>query len=179
MVLDATQLNHLRALIRYLCRLRSSMHKLRLQGLSIPFRLVLLLPKWETRFALNTVPVHWCWVTAHLCEEQMSTCVTAVSQACCQPVLQSSSEQREIHFALNRVAVHWCWVTARLCEEQMSTCVTAVSQACCEPVLQSSTEQREIHFALNRVAVHWCWTFFSHLHDTPQLHSGKSALRPV
>ncbi len=61
-------------------------------------------------------------------------------QACCKPVLQSSSEQWGMHFAENSVAVFWCWVTAHLYEEQISIDVLAVIQACCKPVLQSSPE---------------------------------------
>ncbi len=43
--------------------------------------------------ALSIVAVHWCWVTAHLHEEHIFTDVIAVTQACCQPVVQSSTEQ--------------------------------------------------------------------------------------
>ncbi len=66
----------------------------------------------------------WC-VTAHLYEEQIFIDVIAVIQACCKPVLQSSSEQWGMHFALNSVAVHWCWVTAHLYAEQISIGVIA------------------------------------------------------
>jgi len=48
------------------------------------------------RFALNSAAIHWCWVAAHLYEEQISIGVLAVTQACCQPVLQSSIEQLEL-----------------------------------------------------------------------------------
>ena len=72
-----------------------------------------------TRACKEQCAVHWCWVTAHLYEEQIFIGVIAVIQACCKPVLQSSNEQWGLHFALNSVAVHWCWVTAHLYEEQI------------------------------------------------------------
>ena len=85
-------------------------------------------------------------------------------QACCKPVLQSSTEQWGLELAKNSVAVHWCWVTAHLYEEQIFIGVIAVIQACCKPVLQSSNEQWGLHFALNSVAVHWCWVT-AHLYE--------------
>ena len=91
--------------------------------------------------------MHWCCITAHLHEEQISICVTAVAQACCEAVLQSSPEQWGSYFALTSAAVHWCCITAHLHEEQISIGVTAVAQACCEPVLQSSPEQWGSYFA--------------------------------
>ncbi len=60
-------------------------------------------------------------VTQHQC--------TTTLPACCEPVLQSSTEQWGLHFALNRAAVHWCRVTAHLYEWQNSMGVFAV--ACC------------------------------------------------
>ena len=78
-------------------------------------------------FAKNSVAVHWCWVTAHLYEEQISIAVFAVTQACCEPVLQSSPEQWGMLFAKNSVALHWCWVTAHLYEEQISMGVIALT----------------------------------------------------
>jgi len=60
-------------------------------------------------------------------EQQISLGVIAVSRACCEPVLQSSTELWGLHFALNLAAVHWCWVTAHLYEEQIFTGVTAVT----------------------------------------------------
>ena len=83
--------------------------------------------QWGLQFALNSVAVHWCWLTAHLYEEQMSLGVVAVVPACCKPVLHRRTEQWALQFALNSVAVHWCWVTAHQYEEQMSIGVTAVS----------------------------------------------------
>ena len=44
-------------------------------------------------FAQTSAAVHNCWLTAHLNEEQISIGVIAVTQACCEPVLQSSTEQ--------------------------------------------------------------------------------------
>ena len=43
--------------------------------------------------------MHWCWLTAHLYEKQISVGVTAVAQACCDPVLQSSTEQQGSYLA--------------------------------------------------------------------------------
>ncbi len=91
-------------------------------------------------FAQTLAAVHFCWLTTHLYEEQISTGVVAVTQACCEPVLQSTTEQWGMHFAQTSAAVHFCWLTAHLYEEQISTGVIAVTQACCEPVLQSTTD---------------------------------------
>ena len=44
-----------------------------------------------------------CWFTADLYVEQILTGVFAVKQACCQAVLQSSTEQRGMHFTLTSV----------------------------------------------------------------------------
>jgi len=79
-----------------------------------------------------------------------------VMQACCEPVLQSSTEQWGMHVALTSAAVHWCWSKAHLYEEQIFSSVIAMIQACCQPVLQSSTEQWELHLALTSAAVRWC-----------------------
>ena len=49
--------------------------------------------KGQLCFAKSSVARHWCWTTAHLCQEQISIGVFAATQACCQPVLHSSSEQ--------------------------------------------------------------------------------------
>ncbi len=59
-------------------------------------------------FALSSVAEHWCWVSAHLYEEQVSIGVGAVTQACCELVLQSSTEQWGMHFALSSAAQHCC-----------------------------------------------------------------------
>ncbi len=80
-----------------------------------------------------------------------------MTQASCEPELQSSTEQWKMPFALPSAAVHGYWVTAYLYQEQISMGVIAVTQISCEPVLQSSTEQWGLHVALNRAAVHWCW----------------------
>ncbi len=57
----------------------------------------------------------------------MSMNVVAVTQACKESVLQSTTEQWGKQFALSSVAVHWCWVTAHLYEQQMSIGVIAVT----------------------------------------------------
>ena len=60
-------------------------------------------------------------LTAHLYEEQISIGVIAVAQACCEPVLQSNTEQQGSYIALTSAAVHWSCITAHLCEGQIST----------------------------------------------------------
>lgn len=45
------------------------------------------------------------WVTAHVCEEQISKCMFAVTQACGEPVLRSSIEQWGMHFAISSAAL--------------------------------------------------------------------------
>ncbi len=92
-------------------------------------------------FAKASAAVHGCWVTAHLYEQQTFTGVIAVTQACCEPVVQSSTGQWSLHSAQASAAVHWCWVTVQLHEQQTFIGVIAVTQACCEPVVQSSTGQ--------------------------------------
>jgi len=83
--------------------------------------------------------------------------VIALAQACCEPFLQSSTEQWGLHFAQGSAAMPWCWVTAELYEEQTFIGMIAVAQACCQAVLQSSTEQWGLHFAQGNAAMPWCW----------------------
>ncbi len=92
-------------------------------------------------FAQTRDAVQFCWLTAHLYEEQISIGAIAVTQACCEPVLQSTTEQSGIQFAQTIAAVQFCCLTGHLYEEQISIGAIAVTQACCEPVLQSTTEQ--------------------------------------
>ena len=80
-----------------------------------------------------SVAVHWWWVFAHLYEQQIFIGVIAVTQCCCEPVLQSSTEQCGVHFAKISVAVHWWWVFAHLYEQQIFIGVIAVKQGCCQP----------------------------------------------
>ena len=87
--------------------------------------------------------MHLSWLTAHLYEEQFSIGAIAVTQACCEPVLQSTTEQWGMHSAQTSAAVHLNCLTAHLYKEKISIGATAVTQACCEPVLQSTTEQWE------------------------------------
>jgi len=61
--------------------------------------------QWGMHFALSSVAEHWCWVTAHLYEEQISIGVIAVTQACCELSLHSSTEQWGMHFALSSAAL--------------------------------------------------------------------------
>ncbi len=49
--------------------------------------------QWEMRFALTSVAVHGCLVTAHLYEQLTSLGVMALTHACFVPVLQSSTQQ--------------------------------------------------------------------------------------
>ena len=79
-------------------------------------------------FALTSAALHCCSNTAQLYEEQIPIGVFAMAQACCQPVLQSITEQWGILFALNSAALHFCSIAAHLYEEQISIGVTAVSQ---------------------------------------------------
>ncbi len=72
--------------------------------------------------------MHWCWVSAHMCEQHISIGVTAVAQGCCEPVLQSNTEQWGLHVALKRAAMHRCWVTAHICEKHISVGSFAVTQ---------------------------------------------------
>ncbi len=90
-------------------------------------------------------------------EQHIFLSVIAVTQGCCQPVLQSSSEQWEMHVTEISVAVHWWWVTAHLYEQQIFIGVIAVTQGCCRPVLKSSTQQWSVHSAKISVALHWWW----------------------
>jgi len=76
-----------------------------------------------------------------------------VTQACCKPVLQSSTEQWERFFALTSAAVHVV-ASLQLYEEQVSIGVDAVAKAYCDPVLQRSTEQQGSCFVLTSAAVH-------------------------
>ena len=98
--------------------------------------------------------MHLCWTTADLYVDQILLSVVAVTQACCQAVLQSSTEQWGMQVALTSGAMNWCWVTADLYVDKILVGAIAVTQACCQAVLQSSTEQWEMQFALTTVAVH-------------------------
>ncbi len=90
-------------------------------------------------------------------EEQMSIGAIAVTQACSEPGLQSTTEQWGMHFAQTSGAVQFCCLITHLYEEQISKGAIAVTQACCEPVLQSSTEQWGLHSAQTSAAVHFSW----------------------
>ena len=45
--------------------------------------------------------MHCWWVTGHLYEQRTLIGVIAVTQACCQPLLQTSTEQWGLHVALS------------------------------------------------------------------------------
>ena len=40
-------------------------------------------------FAKNSAVLHWCWVPAHICEEQISIGLFAQPQIFCEPDLQA------------------------------------------------------------------------------------------
>ena len=92
-------------------------------------------------FAKNSAAVHWVRIIADLDEQEILIGVTAVSQSCCQPVLQSSLEQWGVRFAKNSAAVHWVCITADQYERESFIGVTAVSQGCHQPDLHSNIEQ--------------------------------------
>ena len=77
---------------------------------------------------MTSAAVHWCWLTAHLYDEQICIGVNTVTKASCEPVMQSSTEHWGNHFALSSAAVHWCWFTAHLYEEQICIGVTTVAR---------------------------------------------------
>ena len=54
-----------------------------------------------------------------------------MTQACCGPVLKSSTEQRGMHFAKIIAAVHFYWVTALLDEQQIFIGLIAVTHVQC------------------------------------------------
>ena len=101
-------------------------------------------------------PKNWAKYRSRMMGWEGWMCASKCS-ACCEPVLQSTSEHWEVHFSQTSAAVHFCWLTAYLYEEQNFICVIAVTQACCEPFLQSSTEQWAMRFSQTSVAVHSCW----------------------
>ncbi len=89
-----------------------------------------------------------------------------MTQASCEPELQSSTEHWGMQFALLSAAVHGYCVPAHMYGQQVSFGVIAVTQTSCEPVLQSSTEQWEMQFALSSAAVHLCCVP-AHLYEEP------------
>ena len=92
-------------------------------------------------FAKISAAVHFVCIIADLDEQEILIGVTAVSQSCCQPVLQSSLEQWGVRFAKNSAAVHWVCITADQYERESFIGVTAVSQGCHQPDLHSNIEQ--------------------------------------
>jgi len=70
-------------------------------------------------FALTSAAVHFCGLTAHLYEEQISIGEIAVTQCLLWPVLQSTTDQWGMHFAQTSVAVHLCGLTAHLYEQNL------------------------------------------------------------
>ncbi len=78
-------------------------------------------------FAKNSAAVHGFCIIADLYEQQMFIGVIAVSQGCCQAVIQSSIVQWRMHFAKNSAAVHGFRNIADLYEQQIIIGVNAVS----------------------------------------------------
>jgi hypothetical protein len=54
--------------------------------------------------ALRSAELHWWWGTACLYAKKVF--IGVIAQACCEPVLQSSNEQWELHSALSSAAMH-------------------------------------------------------------------------
>ena len=127
------------------------------------------------QFTLNTAPVHWCLVIAHLSAEWIFKGVNAVAQGCCQLVWHSSTEEQGRQFTLNTAPVHWL-VTAHRCRysqvkmqwhkaavtgwaqqhrrtrqavyaEWIFIGKTAVAQGCCQLVWHNSTEEQGRQFS--------------------------------
>jgi len=98
-------------------------------------------------FAKTCAAAHWLWVTAPLYEQQIFIDVIAVTEASCEPVLQTSTAQWGMQFPKTSAAVHWLWATAHLYEQQIFKGVIATTQASCETVLLSSAGQCVGHFA--------------------------------
>ncbi len=92
-------------------------------------------------FAKNSAAVHGFCIIADLYEQQIIIGVIAVSQGCCQSVLQSSIELWGMHSLNISAAVHWFCIVADLYEQQIIIGVIAESQDCCQSVLQSSIVQ--------------------------------------
>ena len=86
---------------------------------------------------MPSAAVHLSWFTAQLYDEQISIGVIAVTQACCEPVLQSNTEQWGMHFALPSAAVHLSWFTAHLyltalaCDGWRLNSLQAEAAECC------------------------------------------------
>ena len=129
-------------------------------------------------FAQTSAAVHFCWLTAHLYAKHLSTGVIALTQACCEPVLQSTTIQWRMHFAHTSAAVHFCSLTEHLYEEQISIGLSAVTEACCEPVLQSSTEQWRMHLALCCPVLQCISVRFSSLEPVPRWEQGPQGNHP-
>ena len=80
----------------------------------------------------------------------------AVAQACCDLVLQSSTEQWGLHIALTSAGVLWCCIIAHLYEQQICVGVIAVDTVpATSPFCRSALKQCGSYFVLNSAAVHW------------------------
>jgi len=79
-------------------------------------------------FTKTSGALHWWWVTAHLCDQQISIGNIAARQGYCEHVLQSSPEQGGMHFTKSSGALHWWWVTAHQHEQQIFIGVFAPTQ---------------------------------------------------
>ena len=87
--------------------------------------------------------------------------VLAVTQACSEPVFQSSTQQ----WGVGGVGGGFCHFQccsalvldgSHLSGEKIPIGIFAVTHACCEPVLQSSIYQWGVITTNSSAAVHWC-----------------------
>ncbi len=119
--------------------------------------------------AKSSVALHWCWVTAQLCTQRITIGVLAMTQACCQLVLQSSTEQwgiptvqcssekqarsRQDVTAVTAVEIcssYRCAVTQQKCTAAL---FKVKSLPCCS-VLLCSTGHGKLHSPQNEVWIH-------------------------
>ena len=108
------------------------------------------------KYAQISAAVQWCWCIQHLYEEAISIGVIAVTQGSCEPVLQSTAEQWEMHFAQISAAVQWLWCIQHLYEDAIS--IIAVTEDCCEQTRLTSasvTEQQGCRQHAHRGHL-WC-----------------------
>ena len=78
-------------------------------------------------FAQTSIAVHFCWLTAHMYEEQISTGVTAVTHKPVVSLFCLAALNGGKCICPSSIAVHFCWLTAYLYEDQISIGVIAVT----------------------------------------------------
>ena len=125
-------------------------------------------------FAQTSIAVHFCWLTAHMYEEQISTGVTAVTH---KPVVSL--------FCLAALNSRKCICPDQHCSAfllahcipvrraNLYRCDCSDTQPCCEPVLPSSTDVGNT-FAQTSAAVHFCW-LTAHMYEE-QISTGVIAV---